>query len=55
MTKYPGFLEVGLDLPVLVGDDDVLEHLQENGFADTIEVDDLIFEWIDWAKENVEA
>lgn len=55
MTKYPGFLEVGLDLPVLVGDDDFLEHLQENGFADTIEVDDLIFEWIDWAKENVEA
>jgi hypothetical protein len=42
-------------LPVLVADDDFIEHLHELGFADTIELDDLVFEWIDWAKENVEA
>jgi hypothetical protein len=51
--KYPGMLEVGLDLPVLVGDDDFLEHLHENGFTEVIDINDLIFEWIDWSKENV--
>lgn len=55
MIKYPGFMEVGLNLPVLVGDDDFIEHLHESGFTETIELDDLIFEWIDWAKENVES
>ena len=54
MIKYPGLLEVGLDLPVLVGDDDFLEHLHENGFTETIDVNNLIFEWVDWEKENVE-
>ena len=53
--KYPGFFDIGLNLPVLVGDEDFLEQLQEQGFEDTIELDDLIFEWMDWAKENVEA
>jgi hypothetical protein len=53
MIKYPGLLEVGLDLPVLMGDDDFIEHLHENGFIDVIDVNDLLFEWIDWAKENV--
>lgn len=52
--KYPGMLEVGLDLPVLVGDDDFLEHLREHGFTEIIDVNDLILEWIDWEKENVE-
>lgn len=52
--KYPGMLEVGLDLPVLVGDDDFIEHLNENGFTGTIDINDLLFEWLDWAKENVE-
>jgi hypothetical protein len=51
---YPGFMDVGLNLPVLVGDEDFIEHLHEGGFTDTIELDDLIFEWIDWAKENVD-
>jgi hypothetical protein len=55
VIKYLGLLEVGLDLPVLVGDDDFIEHLHENGFTKTIDVDDLIFEWVDWEKENVEA
>jgi hypothetical protein len=40
-------------LPVLVADEDFIEYLHEQGFDKTIEVDDLIFEWIDWAKENL--
>lgn len=48
-------IEVGLDLPVLVADDDFLEHLREQSFMGTIEMDDLLFEWVDWSKENVEA
>jgi hypothetical protein len=51
---YPGLLEVGLDLPVLMGDDDFIEHLHENSFINVIDVNDLIFEWVNWAKENVE-
>jgi hypothetical protein len=54
MFKYPGFMEVGLNLPVLVGDDDFIEHLHESGFDEVIDIDDLIFEWIDWSRENVE-
>jgi hypothetical protein len=48
-------IEVGLDLPVLVGDDDFIEHLHEHSYAETIELDELIIEWDDWSKENVEA
>jgi hypothetical protein len=53
MKRYSGLLEVGLDLPVLVGDEDFIEHLHESGFVDVIDVNDLIFEWLDWSKENV--
>jgi hypothetical protein len=55
LIDFPGLLEVGLDLPVLVGDDDFLEHLHENSFIETMDVNDLICEWVNWAKENVEA
>lgn len=55
MRRYPGMLDAGLDLPVLVADDDFIEHLYEFGFEGTIELDDLIFEWIDWSSDNVEA
>jgi len=41
-------------LPVLVADDDFIEHLHELGFVDTIDVNDLAFEWLDWYKENVD-
>lgn len=54
LKDFPGLLEVGLDLPVLVGDDDFLEHLHENSFTKIIDVNDLIFEWVNWAKDNVE-
>ncbi len=40
-------------LPVLVADDDFIEHLHENGFDETIDVGDLILEWNDWVKENL--
>lgn len=53
MKQYPGMLDAGLNLPVLVADEDFIEHLHEFGFVDTIDVDDLIFEWLDWSKENV--
>lgn len=41
------------NLPVLVADDDFVEHLHENGF-ETIELDELFIEYEDWAKENVD-
>ena len=40
-------------LPVVVADDDFIEHLHELSFVDTIDVNDLAFEWLDWSKENV--
>jgi hypothetical protein len=53
MIKYPGLFEIGLNLPVLVGDDDFIEHLHEHGFSETIDIGDLALEWADWARENV--
>jgi hypothetical protein len=41
-------------LPVVVADDDFIEHLHELSFVDTIDVNDLAFEWLDWSKENVD-
>lgn len=41
-------------LPVLVADDDFIEHLHEHGFDTTIELDELWVEYEDWAAENVE-
>jgi hypothetical protein len=48
-----GLLELGLDLPVLMADDDFIEYLQEEGYADTIELKDLYVEYCYWEKENV--
>ena len=41
-------------LPVLTADDDFIEHLHENGFSETIEIEELWVEYDDWAAENVE-
>lgn len=41
-------------LPVLVADDDFIEHLHEQGFNESIELDELFIEYTDWAKENVD-
>jgi hypothetical protein len=47
-------IDVYLDgLPVLVADDDFLEHLYEQGYEGTIDVAELDFEYKQWAKENV--
>jgi hypothetical protein len=42
------------NLSILVADDDFIEHLHELSFVETIDINDLVFEWIDWAKENVD-
>lgn len=55
MRNYPGMLDAGLELPVLVADDDFIEHLHESGFDETIDIDDLVFEWLDWEADNVES
>jgi hypothetical protein len=55
MREYPGMKDMGLELPILVADDDFIEHLHEVGFEGTIDINDLIFEWIDWESDNVEA
>jgi len=39
-------------LPIVVADDDFIEHLREHGF-ETIELDELYLEYEDWAAENV--
>lgn len=41
-------------LVTLVADDDFLEHLHEMGFEDTIDIEEAIIEWYEWAAENVE-
>lgn len=41
-------------LPILVADDDFIEHLAEMCFDETIELDEAFIEWDDWAAENVE-
>ena len=42
------------DLPVLVADEDFIEHLHENSFDETKDVAELNEEWNDWAKENLD-
>lgn len=42
------------ELPVLVADEDFIEHLQEMGFDDEIELEEALIEWDEWAAENVE-
>lgn len=42
------------NLPVLVADDDFIEHLHEQGYY-SIELEELYVEYADWAKENVEG
>lgn len=54
MTAYNPETGVTLHgLPVLVADDDFIEHLEEQGF-ESIELDELYIEYEDWAKENVD-
>jgi hypothetical protein len=48
----PGMVLNGL--PVLVADDDFLEYLQEESLGPTVELDDLLNAWNEWAAANVE-
>lgn len=41
-------------LPIIVVDDDFFEYLAEEGYSETIEYDELILVYEDWAAENVE-
>jgi len=41
-------------LPILVADEDFIEHLYENSFIKDIDVAELNEEWNDWAKENLD-
>jgi hypothetical protein len=41
-------------LPIIMADDDLIEHLHENGYEDTIDINEFVFEYLDWAKENVD-
>jgi hypothetical protein len=42
------------NLPILVADDDFIEHLHEMGYENTIDVAELGLEWNIWATENLE-
>lgn len=66
MAKLYQFLKVALTafnwlcydalmtLPILVADDDFIEHLYEMSHLGTIELDELYFEWDEWAADNLE-
>jgi hypothetical protein len=41
-------------LPVIVADDDFFEYLVEEGHGESIEYDELILVYEEWAAENVE-
>ena len=47
-------IDMGLDLPVVVVDDDFIEYLEEEGLRPSIDINDFALAWIDWAAENVE-
>lgn len=47
-------IDMGLDLPVVVVDDDFIEYLEEEGLTPSIDINDFALAWIDWAAENVE-
>lgn len=41
-------------LPIVVADDDFTEFLVEEGYDNTIEYDDFVILYEEWAAENVE-
>lgn len=43
-----------IGLPIVIADDDFLEHLAEMGFETSIDVAELNDEWNEWAGENLE-
>ena len=53
LANFPGE-NIGLDLPVIVVDDDFFEYLKEEAI-EAMDVAEFHEVWIDWAKENVES
>ena len=45
---------VGLELPVMVADDDFIEFLQEESVFDTIELVELAELFFEWMNDNCE-
>lgn len=45
--------EIG-ELPILVGSSDFFEYLEEQGYEDTMESDELIFELRDYIRTECE-
>ena len=41
-------------LPIIVADDDFFEYLAEESYNESIELDELILVYEDWAAEHVE-
>ena len=50
MREYPGMKDMGLELPILVADDDFIEHLHEVGFEGTI---DIIYKAIEFMEKSL--
>ena len=44
----------GLELPVVVMDDDFIEYLHENSVDQTIDINELAIYFAEWMKENCE-
>lgn len=41
-------------LPIVVADDDFIEHLHEMSYYNTIDIGELNEEWNTWSSENCE-
>jgi hypothetical protein len=47
-------MEIGLDLPVVVMDDDFIEYLEEESAGNSIDINELAIYFHQWMKENCE-
>jgi hypothetical protein len=52
MTLFNAYPKDKRGLPMLVADDDFIEHLHEQGYS-KIDINELYVEWDDWVAENV--
>lgn len=46
--------DVGLDLPLIVVDDDFIEYLEEESVEEFLEIDEFAIYWSTWLKECTE-
>jgi hypothetical protein len=53
-AHFPGAEDIGIDLPVIVIDDDFFEFLQEISVDDkSMDVSELFEYWSEWEDEHV--